>query len=150
MLVLLTSCAGHRDFDCRPLRECTAEFVVCTMLLCLGPLTEMVIADYNASKAATISLHESLRYELDKRCVYRSQITNRHLTLASQLSRTSDPYQSGRPRPHSNTSFLNHPTPPQLAFPLLLPFLGADLRCKSDYPSVGRAALADDLLTVLC
>jgi short-subunit dehydrogenase len=53
------------------------------MSLCLSPLTGMVIADYNASKAATISLHESLRYELDKRYVYRSQITKRHLTLAN-------------------------------------------------------------------
>ena len=43
---------------------------VCTMLLHFSLLTEMIVADYNASKAATISLHESLRYELDKRCVY--------------------------------------------------------------------------------
>jgi NAD(P)-dependent dehydrogenase (short-subunit alcohol dehydrogenase family) len=42
---------------------------------CLGPLTETAIADYCASKAAVISLHESLRYELDKRCVHRSRIT---------------------------------------------------------------------------
>lgn len=83
MLVLLTSRAGHRSFYRWPLRDGTAEFVVCTMLLCLSLLTELVIADYNASKAATISLHESLRYELDKRCVHRSQITKRHLTLAS-------------------------------------------------------------------
>ena len=51
------------------------------MILGLSPLTKVVIADYNASKAATISLHESLRYELDKRCVHRRPITNRHLTL---------------------------------------------------------------------
>lgn len=43
-------------------------------------MTEIIIADYNASKAANVSLHESLRYELDKRCVRRSQTTKRHLT----------------------------------------------------------------------
>jgi NAD(P)-dependent dehydrogenase (short-subunit alcohol dehydrogenase family) len=37
---------------------------------CVFPLTDMAIADYNASKAAVLSLHESLRYELDKRCVH--------------------------------------------------------------------------------
>jgi short-subunit dehydrogenase len=53
------------------------------MFLFRRPLTEMTIADYNASKAAVISLHESLRYELDKRYVHRSQIIERHLTSAS-------------------------------------------------------------------
>ena len=35
----------------------------------LCPMSEVITADYNASKAANVSLHESLRYELDKRCV---------------------------------------------------------------------------------
>lgn len=37
--------------------------------LLFQPVAEMIcfVADYSASKAALINLHESLRYELDKR-----------------------------------------------------------------------------------
>lgn len=38
-------------------------------------LTFIVLADYNASKAALINLHESLRYELDKRYAAPAQVT---------------------------------------------------------------------------
>ena len=44
-------------------------------------LTEMAVADYNASKAALISLHESLRYELDNRYVSYNPMTGRFLIL---------------------------------------------------------------------
>ncbi len=149
-ILLLISRADHRSFYRRSRRDCTDEFVVCTKLLCLSPLTEMIIADYNASKAAIISLNESLRYELDKRCVRRSQTTERHLIPVTQLSYAPDSYQPCHPRPHPDTSFLYRPVSQQPAFPILLPFLRANHRRKSNHRSTGRAAFAGDLPAVLC
>jgi len=149
-ILLLISRADHRRFYRLSRRDCTDEFVVCAKLLCLSPLTEMIIADYNASKAAIISLNESLRYELDKRCVRRSQTTERHLIPVTQLSYAPDSYQPCHPRPHHDTSFLYRPVSQQPALPILLPFLRANHRRESNHRSTGRAAFAGDLPAVLC
>jgi NAD(P)-dependent dehydrogenase (short-subunit alcohol dehydrogenase family) len=70
--IFLTSRLGHCRFSRRSCRNSTDEFVIYTHET-FSSLTEMAVADYNASKAAIISLHESLRYELDNRCVSCNQ-----------------------------------------------------------------------------
>ena len=78
--ILLTSRLGHCRFRRRSCRNSTDEFVIACMNF-FRSLIGMAVADYSASKAALISLHESLRYELDKRCVSYDKTTGRCLIL---------------------------------------------------------------------
>jgi len=91
------------------------------------------MTDYNASKAANVSLHESLRYELDKR--YHTPQIRTSLILPGHIM---TPLFSTVRFPNSRL------------FSILLPLLRADYCRKGNHHSDGRAALADDLPAVLC
>ena len=79
--MFLTNRLGHCRLRRRSRRNSTNEFVNCVHEFFFRSLIEIAVADYNASKAAVISLHESLRYELDKRCVSYDKTTGRCLIL---------------------------------------------------------------------
>lgn len=89
---------------------------IITMSSVVGYMASALASDYCASKAATISLHESLRYELDKH--YNSSHIRTTLVcpgmVQTQMFSQAKNFFTASPLPRKLIAFFNPPLAPHI------------------------------------
>jgi short-subunit dehydrogenase len=106
-----------------------------TIASVLGLMGVPQLSDYCASKGALLNLHESLRYELNKRYVILLLVSILPtISLFSQLQRTESPDQHHPPGAHHDTHVLSHAMAQFPNLEILCAIAPADHRRQGGHP----------------
>jgi hypothetical protein len=114
----------------------------------MGMVGACQLSDYAASKAALMTLHDSLRYELDKRYA----LAYPHVSLtehALQVQRPERAHDTRDARTHPHTHVLADGMAQVAHLEILCAVAPANHRRQGRHPGDRQPALGDDLPTVL-